>query len=112
LKHALTSARSSRSSSPVVQLKNLARRCAQSLSLRDEIAARRLLAQVVGTTRGAVEDAMSDFIGVVRAVSRRRDELPAPRRPALPPAEPEALHAEPDDDEGDREALEAYGREN
>lgn len=102
-------------SEQIVQLADLARRCAQSLSLRDEIAARRLLAQVSGTTRGVVEDAMSEFIGVVRSVSQRRDELPAPTRVALPSAEPEALAPEPYDDgaeDDDGEALRAFDREN
>lgn len=97
----------------LMQLEDIARRASQGMDIKSEIAARKLIASVSGVTRSEPDDAMRDFLAVVRSVSAKRERLGEARRPALPPAlEPEPLDPEPEDDEDDREALGAYDREN
>lgn len=90
-------------------LEDVARRAGQTLDMRSEAAFRRLIVQTAGLTRTAPEDAMRDFIDVVRRVSSRR-ELPDPQRPALSPRHPESEFVAGQDD--DAEALADFDREN
>lgn len=75
----------------VAQLKDFADRAREAMNMGDEIRALRELARVQGLTRTEPEDKMSEFLGVVRRVSGRRDAL------HLVEAAASAVGAEPED---------------
>jgi hypothetical protein len=75
----------------VAQLKDFADRARDAMNMGDEIRALRELARVQGLTRTEPEDKMSEFLGVVRAVSGRQDAL------QLVSAAADAVGAEPED---------------
>lgn len=65
----------------ILRLEDAARRARESLDIRAELAALKNLAVVQGLSRVEPQDAMSDFIDIVKTVSVGKRDMPA-----LPPA--------------------------
>lgn len=87
----------------------------QTPNMRDRLLALKEVARITGVTREAPEDALKDFMSVIKKVSEKRDTMSAgPQRPALPAGRDrsdtsDAAFEVIDDDE---EALDAFDREN
>lgn len=88
----------------------------QTPNMRDRLLALKEVARITGVTRESPEDAMRDFLGVVRAVSSRREAAEIERHKGfaqLPEGDkPTDAAFEVFEDDEDREALESYDREN
>lgn len=93
---------------------------AQTPNMRDRLLALKEVARITGVTRQTPEDAVREFLGVVRAVSAKREEMELQRGKvieALPATDKPAdiafeVFKDDRSNDEDTEALDAYDREN